>query len=113
MRATEIGIVVNENVALMEYFPLRNHRLDRIRHRAQVNWQVRALRHHLALAVEDTAGIVSGDLENWRVGGLCQYHLHFLRCGIEAIFNDLKGRRIGFHTQCSRHARITRHRTSP
>ena len=65
VRAAEIRIVMDKDVTRLETLPGCNHRLNRIRHGAEVYRQVRALGHHLSLAVEDAAGIVTGNFEDW------------------------------------------------
>ena len=56
---------MDKDVTRLETLPGCNHRLNRIRHGAEVYRQVRALGHHLSLAVEDAAGIVTGNFEDW------------------------------------------------
>ena len=57
--------------------------------------QIRTLRHHVAGAVEDPAGIIAGNLEKRRIRGLGEDDLHFLGCRIERVLDHLEARGIG------------------
>ena len=87
----EVGIVVDEDVARLEAAPGLDHRLHGQRHGAQVNGQIRSLGHHLAVDVEEPAGVVAGHLEDGRVGGLGEDDLHLLCGGVERVLDDLEG----------------------
>ena len=96
VRAAEVGVVVDERVARPDVFsPGLGHRAHRIRHRAEVDGEIGALRHHVSAGVEHAAGIVPGDLEDGRVGGLREHHLHLLRDRVEAVLHDLEGGGVG------------------
>ena len=97
VRAAEIGVVVDEHVAGFDILPGPHHRAHRIGHRTQVDRQVRALGHHIAPVVEDAAGIVPRHLEDRRIGGLGEHHLHLLGDRIEAVLDDLEGGGVGLH----------------
>ena len=89
--AAEIGIVVNENVAVV-HVPGKggDDSTNRVRHRAEMDRQIGPLRHHLAAGVEDAAGIVAGRLQQGRIGGLCQDNPHLLGDLVKAVFDDLE-----------------------
>ena len=89
--AAEVGIVVDEDVARRERARGADHRLHGERHRAEMDRQVRALRHHLAGDVEEAAGVVARHLEERRVGGLGEHHLHLLGGAVERVLHHLEG----------------------
>ena len=64
VRAPEVRVVVDEDVARLDVVPRADHRPHRVRHRAEVDRQVRPLRDHAALGVEDPARVVARDLED-------------------------------------------------
>ena len=94
--APEIGVVVDENVAVVHVGS--EHGDDgahRIGHRAEVNRQIGALRHHLAACVEDAAGIIASRLQDRRIGRLGEDDPHLLGDLVEAVLDDLEGGGIG------------------
>ena len=95
MAAAEVGVVVDEHIARLERGRRLDHRLDRQRHRAEMDRQVRSLRHHLAAHVEEPARVVAGHLEQRRVRGLGQHDLHLLGRAVERVLDDLERRGIG------------------
>jgi hypothetical protein len=70
-------------------------RAHRIRHRAEMDRQVGALRDHVTCRVEHAAGIIARRLEDRRICGLRQDDAHLLGDLVEAVLDDLEGRRIG------------------
>src|SRR5690606_8292151 len=63
---------------------------------------------HQAVAVEDAAGIVAGDLEDRRIGRLRQDDLHLLRGLEQAVLDDLE--RCGVHAGPDRESGLRAHR---
>jgi len=62
--AAEIGVVVQEDVALVHVrCEHGDDGANRIGHRPQVDGQIRPLRHHGAVSVEHTAGIIARRLQ--------------------------------------------------
>ena len=72
---------------------------DRVGHRAQMDRQVRALRDHVAGDVENPAGVIAGDFQQRRIGGLRQHDLHFLGGRGQGVLDDLEPRGVGL--QCA------------
>ena len=95
MAPAEVGIVVDEDVAGLEGGEGADDRLHRQRHGAEMNGQIGPLRDHLAGHVEEAAGVVARHLEQRRVGGLGQHHLHLLGGAVERVLHDLERRGIG------------------
>ena len=108
MRAAEIGVIVNEHIAIMDIVAKGlDHRAHCVRHRAEMDWQIRALRHHVAFRVEDAAGIVARDFQDWRIGGFGEDDLHLLGRLEQAVLDHFKRCGIGlaFVWRCVRHCR--------
>ena len=100
--AAEVGIVVDKDIAFVNVGrELGDDGADRVRHRAEMNRQIGSLRHHRAAGIEHAARIVTGRLEQRRVGGLGQDHPHLLGDLVEAVLDDLEGGGIGLlHRVC-------------
>jgi len=94
--AAVIRVVVDEHVARFDLRESADHGAHGVRHRAQMNRQIRALRDHVAVPVEDAAGVVAGDLEQRRIGGLGEDDLHLLGGRDQRVLDHLEPRRIDF-----------------
>ena len=76
---------------------------DGVGHGAEVDGDVGALGHHVAVDVEDAARVVACQLEERGVSRLGQHNLHLFSSGDEGVFDDLEGDVVeaGCHGVCS------------
>ena len=98
MRAALIRIVVDEHVARADIGERLHDRAHRVRHGAEMDRQIGALRHHVAPYVEDTAGVVAGHFQQRRIRRLGQDDLHLLRRTGERVLHHLETGRVGLQS---------------
>jgi hypothetical protein len=98
MRAAVIRVVVDENIARFGAGEGGDHGAHGVGHRAEMDRQVRPLRHHLAGGVEDAAGIVARDFQQRRIGGLGEDDLHFLGRRDQRVLHHLEAGGVGAGT---------------
>ena len=103
VRAAAIGVVVDEDVAFGHIGEGSGDAADGIGHGAQMDRQIRPLRHHLPGGVEQAAGIIPGHLQQRRIGGFGEDDLHLLGGRDQGVLHHLEaggvdaGKRIGLH----------------
>ena len=101
--AAEVRVVVDEDVTGGDLARNTENGADGVGHGAEVDGDVGALGHHIAVDVEDAARVVASQLEKRGVGGLGQHNLHLLGGGDEGVLDDLEGDVVeaGCHGVCS------------
>ena len=86
---------MDENIAGCDIRERLHDRAHRIGHGAEMDRQIGTLRDHVALNIEDAAGVVAGHLQQWRIRCLRQDDLHFLRRARKRILHYLEAGWVG------------------
>src|SRR5579875_751580 len=93
VRAAEKGIIEGNDVTRGKMVEGLERRRHRVRHRAQVNGNMRRLRNQTALRIEDSAREIAPLLDIGRIAATSQYHTHLLGDSGERAAKNLQAYR--------------------
>src|SRR5688572_6535738 len=94
MRAAEVGVVEDDDVAGGEGGAVVEGGADRGRHSAEVDGNVRGLGEEAAIAGEEGAGVIEALLDVRRIGRAAEGDAHGLGDGGEEVLEDFEADRV-------------------
>ena len=110
MRAADVGIVHQDDVAVLEIAAVRNHTAARLLHHADENRQAElTLSDHIAVLLGiDPVGAVEGLRDHRREGRLLVNQIHLAADLLQPFFDDRKRDGIDGHEEASCGSTVTR-----